>query len=469
MQLAFIPSPSQGVWHIGPLPLRAYAMMIIIGVVVAVWLGERRWIAKGGQPGVVIDVAVWAVPFGLVGGRLYHVITDHQMYFGEGKHPLDALKVWNGGLGIWGAVALGAVGAWIGCRSKGVRLAPFADAVAPGIALAQGIGRWGNWWNQELYGKPTTLPWGVEIDLAHRPKDGLGGILPQYENVETYHPTFLYESIWCIALALVVIWAGKRYNLNHGRSFALYVAGYTVGRGWIEALRIDEAHHFLGLRLNDYTSIIVFLGAALYLYLKRNSGSVPEPLYFGDSAETEELVPVGAGATGAAEEGTGETVTDKAVASAGPVAAPVVVPEPESGDAEPEDEALEDEALEDEAPAPVVAEEPDEPGDDDEEEPGDIEIAEAEEAGDVEPAPVESADEDEAEELAEIEDEGELPVELEEEPEPEPRAPAEPIVTEAEPVPEDVWWAKNDDDKNDDDKNDDDKNDDDKNDAKGEG
>lgn len=278
MQLAFIPSPDQGVWHIGPFPLRAYAMMIIIGVIVAVWLGEKRYVAKGGAPGVVIDVAVWAVPFGLIGGRLYHVITDYQMYFGEGKEPLDALKIWNGGLGIWGAVAMGALGAWIGCRSKGVRLAPLGDAIAPGIALAQGIGRWGNWWNQELYGRPSTLPWAVEIDYAHRPKDSLGAVLPEYENVATYHPTFLYESIWCVALALVVIWAGKKWNLNHGRSFALYVAGYTVGRGWIEALRIDTAHEFFGLRLNDYTSIIVFLAAAAYLYLNRNKGDVPEPI-----------------------------------------------------------------------------------------------------------------------------------------------------------------------------------------------
>ena len=278
MHLASIPSPSQGVWQLGPFPLRAYALMIIIGVVVAVWLGEKRWTAKGGRPGTVVDVAVWAVPFGLVGGRLYHVITDHQMYFGAGRDPLDALKVWNGGLGIWGAVALGALGAWIGCRRMNVRLAPFADAVAPGIALAQAIGRWGNWWNQELYGRPTNLPWAVEIDFAHRPKDEFGAVLPQYETVGTYHPTFLYESLWCLGLAIVVIWAGGRFNLNHGRSFALYVAGYTLGRGWIEALRIDPAHEFLGLRLNDYTAIVVFLAAAAYLTHTRGKARGPEPL-----------------------------------------------------------------------------------------------------------------------------------------------------------------------------------------------
>ncbi|MCD0450803.1 prolipoprotein diacylglyceryl transferase [Actinocorallia sp. API 0066] len=283
MQLASIPSPSQGVWHLGPFPLRAYALMIILGVIVAVWLGDRRWVAKGGEPGTVIDVAVWAVPFGLVGGRLYHVVTDYQMYFGDGRNPVDALKIWQGGLGIWGAVALGALGAWIGCRQKGVRLAPLADAVAPGIALAQAIGRWGNWWNQELYGRPSSLPWAVEIDLAHRPKDTYGMVLPEYADVGTYHPTFLYESLWCAALAVVLIWAGKRWNLNHGRTFALYVAGYTLGRGWIELLRVDNAHEFLGLRLNLYTSVVLFLAAVAYLYLNRGKGSVPERLDGGHS------------------------------------------------------------------------------------------------------------------------------------------------------------------------------------------
>ncbi|WP_123670335.1 prolipoprotein diacylglyceryl transferase [Actinocorallia herbida] len=283
MLLASIPSPSQGVWHLGPFPLRAYALMIIIGVIVAVWLGDRRWVAKGGEPGTVIDIAVWAVPFGLVGGRLYHVVTDYQMYFGEGRDPIDALKIWHGGLGIWGAIALGALGAWLGCRQKGVRLAPLADAVAPGIALAQAIGRWGNWWNQELYGRPSTLPWAVEIDLAHRPKDSFGVVKPEFADVSTYHPTFLYESLWCLVLAVVLIWAGKKWNLNHGRTFALYVAGYTLGRGCIELLRIDNAHEFLGLRLNTYTSLVGFLAAAAYLYLNRGKGSVPERLDDGHS------------------------------------------------------------------------------------------------------------------------------------------------------------------------------------------
>jgi prolipoprotein diacylglyceryl transferase len=242
--------------------------MIILGVIVAVWLGERRWVARGGNPGTVVDIAVWAVPFGLVGGRLYHVITDYQLYFGKNGDPVGAFEVWKGGLGIWGAIAAGTLGAYLGCRRRGISLRTFADAAAPGIALAQAIGRWGNWFNQELYGRPTTLPWAVKIDAAHRP--------PTTPDIGTYHPTFLYESLWCVGVALLVIWAEKRFRLAWGRTFALYVAAYTVGRAWIEWLRVDSAHHILGLRLNDWTSLIVFLGAVTYLYLYRGRTEIPE-------------------------------------------------------------------------------------------------------------------------------------------------------------------------------------------------
>ncbi|WP_051716959.1 prolipoprotein diacylglyceryl transferase [Streptomyces megasporus] len=257
--LAYIPSPSSGEILLGPIPLRGYAFCIILGVFVAVWLGGKRWIARGGQPGTVADIAVWAVPFGLVGGRLYHVVTDYQLYFGEGRNWVDAFKIWEGGLGIWGAIALGAVGAWIGCRRRGIPLPAYADAIAPGIALAQAIGRWGNWFNQELFGRPTDLPWAVRIDLENRPPESL--------DLATYHPTFLYESLWCVGVALLVIWADRRFRLGHGRAFALYVAAYTVGRFWIEYMRVDEAHELWGLRLNNWTSIVVFLGAVAYIVI----------------------------------------------------------------------------------------------------------------------------------------------------------------------------------------------------------
>lgn len=253
MDIAYIPSPSSGVLQLGPLPLRGYAFCIILGVFVAVWYGNKRWIARGGKAGTVADISVWAVPFGLVGGRLYHVITDYQLYFSDGKNWVDAFKIWEGGLGIWGAIAFGAVGAWIGCRRRGIPLPAYADAIAPAIVIAQAIGRWGNWFNQELYGKATDLPWAVEISDGANRDSGL------------YHPTFLYESLWCVGVALLVVWADRRFKLGHGRAFALYVAAYCVGRAWIEYMRVDEAHHVLGLRLNVWTAIIVFVLAVVYI------------------------------------------------------------------------------------------------------------------------------------------------------------------------------------------------------------
>ncbi|MGI8899470.1 MAG: prolipoprotein diacylglyceryl transferase [Nocardioides sp.] len=264
MILASIPSPGQGVWYLGPVPIRAYALCIIAGVVVAVWLGEKRWVARGGRAGQVGDIAIWAVPFGLVGGRLYHVITDWRLYFGEGRDPITALYVWQGGLGIWGAVALGAVGAWIGCRRHRVKFLAFGDAIAPGIIIAQAIGRWGNWFNQELYGRPTTLPWALEIDRERR-VDG-------YRDSATFHPTFLYECLWNLGVAGLLIWADRRFRLGHGRVFALYIMGYTAGRGWIENLRIDTVQEddVFGLRLNVWTSVVVFVfGLALFLWSAR--------------------------------------------------------------------------------------------------------------------------------------------------------------------------------------------------------
>ena len=259
--LASIPSPSQGVWQIGPFPLRAYALCIIAGIVLAAWITEKRFVARGGAPGDVLDIAVWAVPFGIVGGRLYHVITTPEPYWGADGDPVRALYIWEGGLGIWGAIALGGVGAWIACRRRGIPLPVFADALAPGLLVAQAVGRLGNYANQELFGRPTTLPWGLEIAPQFRPAG--------YEQFATFHPTFGYELVWNLAAAVVVVWADRRFSLSHGRAFALYVAAYCLGRGWIEALRIDTAERFFGVRLNVFTAVVVGVAAVAYLVWQR--------------------------------------------------------------------------------------------------------------------------------------------------------------------------------------------------------
>lgn len=272
-----IPSPGDGVWNIGFFPLRGYAVAIIIGIALAIWIGDRRWRARGGERGVVADVAVWAVPFGIVGGRLYHVLTSPQAYFGDGGDPLGAFRIWEGGLGIWGAVVLGGVGAWIGVHRRGIPLAPFGDALAPGIAVAQAVGRWGNWVNQELFGQPTTLPWGVEIDVENRPVE--------YIDSATFHPTFLYESLWMLLVAGVLVLADRRWRMGHGRVFALYVALYAVGRLPIELLRIDPANDILGLRVNVWVSLLTFFGAVAYLVVsaRRQPGREPPELLVGSA------------------------------------------------------------------------------------------------------------------------------------------------------------------------------------------
>ncbi|GEL93469.1 prolipoprotein diacylglyceryl transferase [Cellulomonas composti] len=252
--VAAIPSPPQSVWHVGPLPLRAYALAILVGILAAVWIGRRRYAERGGDPDTVVEIAFWAVPFGIVGGRLYHLITSPDAYFGAGGHPWRAFAIWEGGLGIWGAVALGGLGAWIGARRQGVRLAPFADSVAPGLFVAQALGRLGNWFNQELFGGPTTLPWGLRVDDDVAQEAG-------YPPGTLFHPTFLYEMLWNLGGAAILVWADRRFRLGYGRVFWLYVMIYTSGRLWIEMVRIDPAHGFLGLRINVWTSILLFLGA----------------------------------------------------------------------------------------------------------------------------------------------------------------------------------------------------------------
>ena len=322
--LASIPSPPQGVWYVGPVALRAYAICIILGIVVAVWWGNKRFVARGGRPGRVTDISVFAVPFGIIGGRIYHVITDNQLYFGEGRNPWNAFAIWNGGLGIWGAIAFGAVGAWIGCRYYKVPLASYADSVAPGIAVAQAIGRLGNYFNQELFGGPTSAPWGLEVFV--RTPNGIAGAVPLSGNCEfptdyikatpevlcgVYQPTFLYELLWCVLVALVVVVVDKRFQLGGGRAFAVYVAGYTLGRVWIELLRTDPANLFFGIRINVYTSVIVFLGAILFLVLRRHAGREDPALVWGPDRKGESTkASAGAGGTADAESSAEPTDVD---------------------------------------------------------------------------------------------------------------------------------------------------------------
>jgi prolipoprotein diacylglyceryl transferase len=244
--LAALPSPSFDGLHLGPFRLQAYGLMIALGVFAAVSLAERRWIARGGEAGEIQALALWGVPAGLVGARLYHVVTNYEGYTDS---PLRALQIWNGGLGIPGGIAAGVACGLVVARRRGLPLPVLLDVVAPALPLAQAIGRWGNWFNQELFGKPTDLPWGLRIDPSNRPA--------QYTGSETFHPTFLYESLWNLALVGVLLIADRRLRLAPGRVFALYLAGYAAGRLWIEGMRIDFAHTFAGLRVNEWMSMVV--------------------------------------------------------------------------------------------------------------------------------------------------------------------------------------------------------------------
>ena len=256
-----ISTPTTSAVAIGPFTIHFYALCIIAGVAVAIWLGNRRFTAAHSEVhGVVADVAIVAVPAGVIGGRLYHVVTSPELYFGSDGNFLDIFKMWNGGLGIWGAISLGALGAYFAYRRIGREkslppFSSFAGALAPGILFAQAIGRWGNWFNGELFGKPLDAPWALAIPLHLRP---LG-----YEGYETFHPTFLYESLWCVALAFLLIYLTPKYS--GGALFALYVAGYSAGRFLIEGLRIDQAHRWGGLRLNQYVSLLL-VGAGLLAF-----------------------------------------------------------------------------------------------------------------------------------------------------------------------------------------------------------
>ncbi|MCD4557409.1 prolipoprotein diacylglyceryl transferase [Schaalia sp. lx-100] len=245
----YIPSPAYGVLWLGPVPLRAYGILIACGMIFAVWWSSRRYARRGGDPDVLFDAALWAIPCGIVGARLYHVITSPENYFGSQGSLVRILYIWEGGLGIWGGVIFGAAGAWFALRRSGARLGPVADSIAPALLVAQAIGRWGNWFNQELFGAPTTVPWGLRIDAQHMPAG--------YAVDTLFHPTFLYESLWNLAAAGVVIVLERRLcdRLQAGQVFGMYLIAYPLGRMWVEYLRIDPAHVFWGLRLNIWASL----------------------------------------------------------------------------------------------------------------------------------------------------------------------------------------------------------------------
>ncbi|MGD9570978.1 MAG: prolipoprotein diacylglyceryl transferase [Thermoleophilia bacterium] len=270
--LASIPAPSLRDLEIGPFTIRLYALTLLAGVFVAAWLTMRRWKARGGDPELVFEVTLWSVLAGLVGGRLYHVITSWDQIGDEWYAPF---AIWEGGLGIWGGVAFGvATGAWVTHR-RGASVLEMMDAAAPGILIAQGVGRLGNYFNQELFGGPTDLPWGLEVDADRRPDENALS--------ETFHPTFLYEMLWNFAGAALIIWAGKRYRIRPPGVFCLYVAVYSLGRIFWEQLRVDPSQEFLGQRLNFYVALVLFLGASAYfIWDRRRRG--PEPEGYGPTA-----------------------------------------------------------------------------------------------------------------------------------------------------------------------------------------
>ncbi|MHA7144351.1 prolipoprotein diacylglyceryl transferase [Arthrobacter sp. TmT3-37] len=308
---ASIPSPpaAWASFDLGPLTIHAYALCILAGIILALILTQRRFVSFGGSADTVWDIAIWAIPFGIIGGRLYHVFSSPDAYFGPEGDLARIPQIWQGGLGIWGAIALGAVGAWIGARRAGVRLSAFADAAAPGVLLAQAVGRLGNWFNQELFGAPTTLPWGLEIDAdnANFPLDQEPGTL--------FHPTFLYELLWNLAGVALLLLLARRFRLRGGRMFWLYAAYYTLGRVWIETLRIDDAEMvtLFGVtqRLNVWTSIAVFLvslAVLVFLAVKRRPADDPSVYLPGREPEPQDGTGLQDGtAPGATAGGTAKT------------------------------------------------------------------------------------------------------------------------------------------------------------------
>jgi len=271
---ASIPSPTIHDFTVGAFTIRFYALFIILGIILAILVSALRLKAKGGSTSTAIDVAIWAVPFGIIGGRLFHVATHLNDYIGAGKDPMTVLYVWEGGLAIYGALIFGALGAWLGARTSGIKFLAYGDALVPGLLLAQGIGRWGNYFNQELFGTPTNLPWGLEIDSVNPawPVGLPAGTLMQ--------PTFLYESLWDLVGIAILLLAEKKLRLQWGKLTALYIAYYSLGRALIEPMRLDPANIFLGLRTNEWSAILgIIFGVVMFYYLNKRHPGLETSIY----------------------------------------------------------------------------------------------------------------------------------------------------------------------------------------------
>lgn len=276
-----LPSPTISDITVGPFIIRFYALFIILGITLAILVSGIRLKNRGAKAGVAIDIAIWTVPIAIVGARLFHVLTHLNDYFGDGKNPMTVFYIWEGGLAIYGGIIFGALGAYIGARSVGIKFFAYADALVPGLLLAQAVGRWGNYFNNELFGQPTTLPWGLEIS-ADNPAYPVG--LPAGE---LFHPVFLYESIWSLLGIAVLLVIEKRFNLQWGKLFAAYLVYYSIGRAFIETIRLDPAYVLFGLRTNVWSAILgIIAGIALFIYLGRKHTGIEQTVFVANSNPT---------------------------------------------------------------------------------------------------------------------------------------------------------------------------------------
>jgi prolipoprotein diacylglyceryl transferase len=276
-----IPRPEISYIELGPFRIHFYALFILAGMALAIWIADRRLQNRGAKSGLALDISLWTIPFGIIGARIFHVLTHTDDYFYDGADLTDVFKIWEGGLAIYGGLMAGALGAYLGARQSGIKFWSFADAVAPGILLAQAIGRWGNYFNEELFGQPTTLPWGLDISpLNPAFPDGLPADV-------LFHPTFLYESIWSLAGVGILLVLDRRFELRWGKMFAAYLVYYSIGRIWVENLRIDPSEILFGLRINVWSGILGIVAGIAIIYLSARKHPEPEESpYRADAIES---------------------------------------------------------------------------------------------------------------------------------------------------------------------------------------